>query len=156
VGTAGNEGRVNLSPKGMDSLRILNDHQVIWLNLTGSGNETAAHLLEQSRMTLMFCAFEGNPLILRIYGKARAIHPRDAEWEEQITLFPKYPGSRQIFLLDIDSVQTSCGFAVPNYSYKEDREELINWSEKLGEEGVKNYWEEKNQVSIDGKPTGIF
>jgi hypothetical protein len=156
VGTAGSEGHVNVSPKGMDSLRILNANKLIWLNLTGSGNETAAHTLEQPRMTLMFCSFEGKPLILRVYGKARAIHPRDEEWDDWISLFPEYPGSRQIFLLDIDLIQTSCGFAVPNYEYKEDRGELIYWTEKIGDEGVKNYWKENNQTSIDGKPTKIF
>jgi len=156
VATAGKEGRVNLSPKGMDSLRILNSNQLLWLSLTGSGNETAAHLLEIPRMTLMFCSFEGSPLILRVYGKARAIHPRDKEWAEHISRFPEFPGSRQIFILDVESAQTSCGFAVPNYQYQEDRGELVNWSEKIGEEGVKNYWKEKNQISIDGKPTEIF
>ena len=156
VGTAASDGRVNVSPKGMDSLKVLNKNQLIWLNLTGSGNETAAHILEKSRMTLMFCSFEGKPLILRIYGKARAIHPRDEEWSEWIKLFPDYPGSRQIFLLDIDSAQTSCGFAVPNYKYQEDRSDLVYWTEKIGDEGVKNYWKEKNQTSIDGKPTRIL
>jgi hypothetical protein len=156
VGTASQESRVNVSPKGMESLRILNVNQLIWLNLTGSGNETAAHVLEQPRMTVMFCAFEGKPLILRVYGKAKAIHPRDEEWPEWIARFPKYPGSRQIFLLDIDSAQTSCGFGVPNYQHQEDRDELVNWAEKKGEDGVKNYWKEKNLVSIDGKPTEIF
>ncbi|MBC8287237.1 MAG: pyridoxamine 5'-phosphate oxidase family protein [Nitrospinae bacterium] len=156
VGTAASDGRVNVSPKGMDSLKILNANQLIWLNLTGSGNETAAHLLEQSRMTLMFCSFEGKPLILRVYGKARAIHPRDEEWAKWIALFPEYPGSRQIFLLDVDSAQTSCGFAVPNFQYQEDRGDLVYWTKKIGDDGVKNYWKEKNQTSIDGKPTKIF
>ena len=156
VGTAASDGRVNVSPKGMDSLKVLNKNQLIWLNLTGSGNETAAHIFEKSRMTLMFCSFEGKPLILRIYGKARAIHPRDEEWSEWIKLFPDYPGSRQIFLLDIDSAQTSCGFAVPNYKYQENRSDLVYWTEKIGDEGVKNYWKEKNQTSIDGKPTRIL
>jgi hypothetical protein len=156
VGTAPVEGRVNVSPKGMDSLRILNSSQLIWLNLTGSGNETAAHVLEQPRMTLMFCSFEGKPLILRVYGKARAIHARDEEWAEWSALFPEYPGARQIFLLDVDSAQTSCGFAVPNYQYQEDRGELVDWTEKIGDEGVKNYWKKNNQTSIDGKPTNLF
>ncbi len=156
VGTAALEGRVNVSPKGMDSLKILNTKQLIWLNLTGSGNETAAHVLEESRMTLMFCSFEGKPWILRVYGRARAVHPRDEEWAEWINMFPEYPGSRQIFLLDIDSAQTSCGFAVPNYQYQEDRGDLVKWTEKIGDEGVKNYWKENNQTSIDGKPTKIF
>ena len=156
VGTAAPKSRINLSPKDMDSLRILNANQLIWLNLTGSGNETAAHVLEQPRMTLMFCSFEGKPLIIRVYGKARAIHPRDDEWAGWIPLFPEYPGTRQIFLLDVDSAQTSCGFSVPNYQYQKDRSDLVDWTEKIGEEGVKNYWREKNQTSIDGKPTKIL
>ena len=156
VGTAASEGRVNVSPKGMDSLHLLNDRQLIWLNLTGSGNETAAHIQELARMTILFCAFAGDPLILRVYGNARAVHPRDNEWNEWISMFPEYPGSRQIFLLDIDLVQTSCGFAVPNFEYQEDRGDLIYWTQKIGDEGVKKYWADKNQVSIDGKPTGIF
>lgn len=156
VGTADTDGRVNVSPKGMDSLKIINANQLIWLNLTGSGNETAAHVLEQPRMTLMFCSFEGKPLILRVYGKARAIHPRDEEWTKWITLFPEYPGSRQIYLVDVDSAQTSCGFAVPSFEYKEDREDLVYWTNKIGDDGVKNYWKEKNQTSIDGKPTKIL
>ncbi len=156
VGTAASEGRVNLSPKGMDSLKVLDTNQLIWLNLTGSGNETAAHVLEQPRMTLMFCAFEGKPLILRIYGKAWAIHPRDEEWGKWITLFPEYPGSRQMFMLNVDSAQTSCGFAVPNYQYQEDRGDLVCWAEKTGADGVKEYWKKNNQTSIDGKPTDIF
>jgi hypothetical protein len=91
-----------------------------------------------------------------VYGKAKAIHLRDEDWAEYISRFPEYPGSRQIFLLDIESAQTSCGFAVPNYQYQEDREDLVNWAEKTGEDGVNNYWKEKNQLSIDGKPTRIF
>jgi len=156
VGTAGTEGRVNVSPKGMDSLRVLNDRQLLWLNLTGSGNETAAHLLDLDRMTLMFCAFEGSPWILRAYGNAKAYHPRDAEWNEWIAKFPEYPGARQIFLLNVDLVQTSCGFAVPNYEYKEDRDDLVKWTSKIGPDGVKKYWEDKNRTSIDNKPTNIF
>jgi len=156
VGTAAPEGRINLSPKGMDSLRILNTNQLIWLNLTGSGNETAAHVLEQPRMTIMFCGFEGKPQIVRVYGNARAIHPRDDEWAGWIKLFPEYPGARQIFLLDVDLAQTSCGFSVPNYQYQEDRSELVDWTKKIGDEGLKKYQKEKNQTSIDGKPTKIF
>lgn len=156
VGTAAAEGTVNVSPKGMDSLRIVDSKQLAWLNLTGSGNETAAHLIETPRMTLMFCAFEGNPLILRVYGTARAIHSQDSEWSAWISKFPALPGTRQIFLLDIDRIQTSCGFAVPRLQYIEDRNELSDWSKKKGEAGIKEYWKENNQTSIDGKPTKIF
>ena len=156
VGTAAAEGTVNVSPKGMDSLRIVDSKQLAWLNLTGSGNETAAHLIESPRMTLMFCAFEGNPLILRVYGTARTIHSQDKEWPAWISRFPALPGARQIFLMDIEKAQTSCGFAVPRLQYIEDRNELSNWSEKKGEAGIKEYWKENNQTSIDGKPTKIF
>jgi predicted pyridoxine 5'-phosphate oxidase superfamily flavin-nucleotide-binding protein len=156
VGTAAAESTVNVSPKGMDSLRIIDPKQLAWLNLTGSGNETAAHLIENPRMTLMFCAFEGNPLILRIYGTARAIHSQDDAWSKWIPKFPALPGARQIFLLDIDRIQTSCGFAVPHLQYTGDRDELRNWSEKKGETGIKEYWKENNQTSIDRKPTKIF
>lgn len=156
VGTAGAGGRVNISPKGMDSLRVIDFAKIAWLNLTGSGNETAAHVLECQRITLMFCAFEGKPQILRIYGKATAIHPRDEEWEKMLRLFPTIPGTRQIFLLDIESVATSCGFSVPLYEHVGERDILVPWAETKGDDGVKKYWQEKNQKSIDGKPTGIF
>jgi len=156
VGTAGKDGRVNISPKGMDSLRVIDSEKIVWLNYTGSGNETAAHVLECQRMTLLFCAFEGKPNILRIYGKAIAIHPRDEEWEAILSLFPKVPGARQIFSLAIESVATSCGYSVPLYEHVGERYVLVQWAEKKGKDGVKKYWQDKNQTSIDGKPTGIF
>ncbi len=156
VGTAGAEGRVNISPKGMDSLRIISKNKVIWLNLTGSGNETAAHLLEKQRITLMFCAFEGKPLILRLYGKGKLVHRRDANWQVCSKLFPKYIGARQIIEVDVDLVQKSCGFGVPFFDYKEDRDLLTKWGNAKGEEGIQAYWVEKNRFSIDGKPTKIL
>jgi len=155
VATAAADGRVNLSPKGMDSLKVLDRSRVVWLNVTGSGNETAAHIEESNRMTLMFCAFEGEPLILRLYGQARAIHHKDSDWPELIGLFEPLPGARQIYELAVDMVQTSCGAGVPLYDYVGDRDELNAWSASKGEEGVRAYWHEKNQVSIDGKPTHI-
>ena len=155
VGTAATTGSVNVSPKGMDSFRVINPKQVIWLNLTGSGNETAAHLLDNNRMTIMFCAFEGKPLILRLYGKAKTYHPSDNEWADLLAHFPIIAGARQIYELDIDLVQTSCGFAVPLMEYQEDRSILKDWAEKQGEEGVRAYWAKKNTQSIDGFPTGI-
>jgi len=156
VGTAAREGRVNVSPKGMDSLRVLSANRVAWLNVTGSGNETAGHLLDSNRMTLMFCSFEKQPMILRLYGSARTLHPRDAEWPEYLTLFPALPGARQIFLLDIDLVQTSCGFAVPFMEFAGERDTLRNWAGKRGEDGMQTYWAEKNQHTIDGLKTGIL
>jgi len=155
TGTAA-EGHVNISPKGMDSLRVLNSARVIWLNVTGSGNETSAHVQQNPRMTVMFCAFEGTPLILRLYGTARVIHRNDAEWDDLVALFPALPGARQIFDLSIDMVQTSCGMAVPFFNYAGEREMLTDWAVKKGEEGIKQFWEDRNQISLDGLPTHIL
>jgi hypothetical protein len=154
VATAGS-GKVNVSPKGMDTLRILNSNRVVWLNLTGSGNETAAHLLEHNRITLMFCAFEGKPNIVRLYGKANVYYHKDPQWTELIDLFPQLPGSRQIIDVKVELVQSSCGMAVPFMAYQGERVELKHWAEKQGEERLKEYRERKNTVSLDGKPTGI-
>lgn len=156
VGTATADSRVNISPKGMDSLRILDDRRVAWLNVTGSGNETAAHIQRVPRMTLMFCAFDGAPMILRLYGKAHVIHPDEAGWSAHYAHFTPLPGARQIFVLDIDLVQTSCGMSVPFFDYQSEREQLSDWAHKKGEEGIRQYWEEKNQRSIDGLPTHIL
>ena len=155
VATAPADGKVNLSPKGMDTFRIMGDNKVIWLNLTGSGNETAAHVLENKRMTIMFCSFMGHPLILRLYGTAKFYQPKDAEWDALAESFPDYGGQRQIFEMDIESIQTSCGYAVPLFEYKEQRTRLEKWTDDKGESGIRDYWEEKNKVSLDGKPTGI-
>ncbi|WP_159021674.1 pyridoxamine 5'-phosphate oxidase family protein [Formosa sp. L2A11] len=156
VGTAANEGRVNLSPKGTDSFRVINKNKIIWLNLTGSGNETAAHLLQNNRMTIMFCAFEGKPLILRLYGNATIFHPRDKAFKTYSAHFPKAVGSRQIIEMDVDLVQTSCGFGVPFMNYKEERSTLDEWAEQKGQDGIKQYWKDKNTKSIDGFETEII
>jgi len=156
VGTATADSRINISPKGMDSFRVLGPNRVAWLNVTGSGNESAAHVQESSRMTIMFCAFQGNPMILRLYGHARVVHHDGPEWGELFPLFNPIPGARQVFDLTIDLVQTSCGMGVPVFDYVEAREQLINWAIKKGEDGLKEYWEEKNQLSIDGRPTNIM
>ena len=155
VGTAATEGNVNISPKGMDSLRVLNSKRVIWLNVTGSGNESSAHVQLNPRMTVMFCAFVGAPLILRLYGKAKVIHKNDHQWAELYSQFNPIVGARQIFDLDIDLVQTSCGYAVPYFDYKGDRELLKDWAQKQGDDGLKKYWTERNQRTIDGLPTNI-
>ena len=155
VGTADADGRVNVSPKGLDGLRVLGPNRVIWLNLTGSGNETAAHLLGVNRMTLMFCSFGEKPLILRLYGKARAVHEGDPDWESLVAQFSVTEGARQVFDLEVEQVQTSCGFGVPQYDYQGERDLLLNWSDRKGDQGIRDYWKEKNQTSIDGKPTGI-
>lgn len=155
VGTAARDGRVNISPKGLDSLRVLGPDRVVWLNGTGSGNETAAHLLDVPRMTIMFCSFDAKPLILRLYGTARAIHAGDAEWTDLLALFPPMQGSRNIFVLDIDLVQTSCGFGVPFMDFQADRENMAQWAAKKGADGVAAYQQEKNRISLDGLPTGL-
>lgn len=155
VGTATADSRVNISPKGMDSLRVIDANRVVWLNVTGSGNETAAHVQQMPRMTIMFAAFEGSPLILRLYGQAKVIHHNDSQWSELAALFKPSPGARQIFDLSIDLVQSSCGMAVPFFDYVEDREQLKNWAARTGEQGIRDYWQQKNQNSIDGIPSYI-
>lgn len=156
MGTAAAEGRVNISPKGMDSFRVLSPNRVVWLSVTGSGNETAAHIAAINRMTVMFCAFESSPMILRLYGSAKAVYPRDSEWTALIEHFPQLPGTRQLFDLSVDLVQTSCGMAVPLYDYQGDREALNQWANKKGSAAIEDYQREKNQTSIDGYPTYLF
>jgi hypothetical protein len=153
--TAAPSGRVNLSPKGSDTLRVLGPNRVVWLNLTGSGNETAAHLLESPRMTLMFCAFEGDPKILRLYGNATTVTTDSDDWDSLYAHFEPHAGARQIFDLDIDLVQTSCGFGIPYFDYAGERDKLRQWAEEKGEQGVREYWRIKNARSLDGKDTGI-
>jgi hypothetical protein len=149
------EGHVNLSPKGYDSLRILSPNRVAYLDVTGSGNETSAHIHENGRVTVMFCAFEGPPNILRLYGKGTVILPDTSEWKLLYPLFTPIPGARQIISIDFDIVQTSCGYSIPFMSYTGERDTLQRWSVQKGEEGLKQYWEEKNSLSIDGLPTPL-
>jgi hypothetical protein len=156
VGTAANDGRVNVSPKGTDSFRVIGKNKIIWLNLTGSGNETAAHLIKNNRMTIMFCAFEGKPLILRLYGEAKTYHKRDSDFYKYSNLFTENVGARQIIEMEVDLVQTSCGFAVPFMDFKEERTTLNSWANKQGEDKIKEYWKNKNILSIDGFKTKIL
>jgi hypothetical protein len=144
------EGRLNLSPKGLDTFRVLSPNRVAYLDLTGSGNETAAHLLENGRITFMFCAFEGKPKILRLYGLGRTVLPGESGWAQIKLLFPEMSGVRQIIVADIDRVQTSCGFAVPLLKWVGERDELVKWAERKGPEGLEEYREKKNRHSIDG------
>ena len=134
---------------------VLDKNKIVWLNLTGSGNESAAHVQATSRMTLMWCSFDKAPLILRAYGTAKAIYQNDEKWESLISLFPTHLAPRQIFELAIDNVQTSCGFGVPFFSYEGERDQLDTWASAKGDDGIKAYWQEKNMVSLDGKPTGM-
>jgi hypothetical protein len=156
VGTAAESGRVNLSPKGRDSLKVLGPNKLLWLNLTGSGNETAAHLQRVNRMTVMICSYDKQPLILRLYGTAKTIHPRDAQWQDMIGQFPETTGARQIYEMEIEMVQTSCGFAVPHMDFISERDTLKNWATKQGPTGIEAYWKKKNQTSLDGFETGVI
>lgn len=157
VATAAADGRVNMSPKGLHSLKIIDDNTIIWLNLSGSGNETASHIRQLPRMTLMFCAFEGDARILRTYGTAEVIHPVDDAWKVHERHFKPMAGSRQIFVFKIDLVQISCGTGVPLMAYQDQRgpSEMLPFYADMGEDGVRAYWQRKNAVDIDGKPTGI-
>lgn len=155
--SAAAKGHINLSPKGLDALRVIDDRSVVYLDRTGSGNETAAHLRADGRLTIMFCAFEGAPIILRLYGRGRTIVRGGEEYQALLTreFGGEEPvGARQIIRLDIDRVQTSCGYGVPLLHYKGDRPSLDNWAKSKGEEGLEVYRREKNMVSIDGLSTG--
>ncbi len=148
-------GHINVSPKGLDSFRILSPNRVAYLDLTGSGNETSAHLKENERITLMFCAFQGSPSILRLYGRGYTVLPETSQWDNLYSLFPQILGSRQIIVADIDRVQTSCGYGVPLYEHQGERENLVKWASKKGEQGLRDYRQQKNLVSIDGLPTPL-
>ncbi len=155
VGSAAADGRVNISPKGMDSLRVTGPNSLMWLNLTGSGNETAGHLRQVNRITLMWCSFDARPLILRAYGTAQVIHHGAPGWEAAAALFPADPGARQVFAVDVDLVQTSCGYAVPLMDHRADRPVLHDWAAQKGPAGLHAYWAEKNTRTIDGFATGM-
>jgi hypothetical protein len=150
------DGHINLSPKGYDSFRILSRTQVAYLDLTGSGNETSAHLLENGRITFMFCSFDTAPRVLRLYGRGRTILPETPEWEQFAPHFQMIPGARQIIVADIERVYTACGFAVPLMEYQGERDTLIHWAEAKCDDGLETYRQEKNQHSVDGLPTPLF
>lgn len=154
VGTAGPDGHVNVSPKGMDALRVMGPNRILWRNLTGSGNETAGHLRQVNRMTLMWCSFEKRPLILRAYGTARTIHRLDDEWEALNGLFPEELHARQVYDMEVSLMQTSCGYAVPFMDFVEDRDTLTKWAEAQGPAAMPAYWRKKNALTLDGAPTG--
>lgn len=155
VATQAPGGRINLSPKGLDSLRVLDERTVAYLDLTGSGAETAAHLRVDPRMTLMLCSFAADALILRLYGRGESVRPRDPRWSQLAPGFPEYPGARQVVLLHVESVQTSCGAGLPLMGYAGERGTLAEWARKKGEEGIAEYRRQKNAISIDGLPTGL-
>ncbi len=146
------DGHINLSPKGLDSFRILSPKQVAYVDLTGSGVETIAHLRENGRITLMFCAFEGRPRIVRLYGRGRAVETADAEWATLAPLFPQYLSARSVIVVDLERLADSCGYAVPRYEYAGERTQLIDWAEQKGPAAIRQYQAEKNRYSIDHLP----
>lgn len=149
------QGRVNLSPKGLDCFRVLSDHQVAYMDLISSGNETSAHTLENGRITFMFCSFDATPNILRLYGKGFTVLPGTALWENYAAHFTIYPSTRQIIVADIDLVQTSCGFGVPMYEYTGERDIHFEWAEKKGADGLYEYMQQNNLKSLEGLPTNL-
>lgn len=149
-------GHVNLSPKGIDSFRVLSSSQVAYMDIVGSGNETSAHLLENGRITIMFCAFEGPPNILRLYGQGFTVLPGEQQWDELAAHFTLQPATRQIIVANIHKVQTSCGFSVPLYDYTGERTHAQQWAQSKGAEGLEAYKQQKNRVSIDGLPTALY
>ncbi|NLR98488.1 pyridoxamine 5'-phosphate oxidase family protein [Rhizobium sp. P38BS-XIX] len=153
------DSRVNVSPRETLCLRVLSPNTAIYLDRTGSGNETSAHMKADGRLTIMFCAVAGPPMILRLYGHGRTIHRSSPEYHA--LLRDHYAGeeplgARQIVHLDIDLVQTSCGFGVPLFAYEGERQSLDQWTAAKGPEGIEEYRREKNAFSMDGLPTGMF
>mmetsp|Transcript_6876 Transcript_6876/g.10843 ORF Transcript_6876/g.10843 Transcript_6876/m.10843 type:complete len:186 (+) Transcript_6876:159-716(+) len=151
------ESRVNISPREIGALRILGDNTVAYLDRTGSGNETAAHMLADGRMTIMFCAVAGPPQIMRLYGRGRSVGWETEEFAALIAEhYGKAPlGTRQIMRLDFDLVQTSCGYGVPLFDYQGERAAIENWHDNKGPEGIEAYWKAENVSSMDGLPTGL-
>ncbi len=149
------DGHVNLSPKGLDCFQILSDNKVGYMDLISSGNETSAHTLENGRITIMFCSFDGAPNILRLYGKGFTVLTDTTEWDTYSPHFKLYPSTRQLIVADIDLVQTSCGFGVPLFEYVGERDIHFNWAEKKGKDGLLDYVQENNLTSLDGLPTQI-
>ncbi len=157
--SAAGGSHVNVSPRSTDALRVIDATTVAYLDLTGSGNETAAHIKAGGRVTIMFCAFEGAPMILRLFGRGEILHADTAAYGELIAEafggeMPR--GARQIMRLTVDMVQTSCGFAVPLFDYKAERENLQRWTAARDDEALEAYRREKNVTSLDGLPTGLF
>jgi hypothetical protein len=145
-------GRVNLSPKGLDTFAVLDPSTVAYLDLTGSGVETIAHVRENGRITFMFCAFDGKPNIVRLYGRGDVLAIGEPEADALLPRFGSYPGARSVIRARLDRVSTSCGYGVPRLRYDGERDQLTAWADRRGPDGLDEYREEKNAVSIDGLP----
>ncbi len=146
------DGLLNLSPKGLDSFSVIDPTTVAYLDLLGSGVETIAHVKQNGRLIIMFCAFDGAPNILRLWGRGEVVERDDPRWGELRARFPEMPGERSIIVLHISRVQNSCGFGVPRYSHEKDRTTLTDWAMKRGQKGIDEYIAENNKTSIDGLP----
>jgi hypothetical protein len=157
VASAPPKGRINVSPKGLSSFRVLGDSDVAYLDCTGSGSETRAHLMasDDKRLTIMFCAFDGDPMILRLYGQARSLMRGTPEYADLAPGFADIAGARQIVRLSVDLVQTSCGMGVPLFDYRQERGSLVRYWTRQGVDNLRKYWGLKNMKSIDGLPTGF-
>lgn len=145
-------GHVNVSPKGLDTFRVLGPNQVAYLDLTGSGVETIAHLRENGRITIMFCAFTGPPKIIRLYGTGTVVARGESGFADAVAGFPAYVGARSIITVDVHQVGSSCGFGVPELTLSRERTRLLDWADKKGAESLPAYWQSKNVESIDGLP----
>ena len=153
VATAPSEGgHVNVSPKGLDTFTVLDPNTVAYLDLTGSGVETIAHLRENGRITIMFCAFDGKPNIVRLYGRGEVLPTGEPDADALRPRFGSYPGARSVIRVRVDRVSTSCGYGVPRLRYEGERDQLTTWADRRGPEGLVEYRDEKNAVSIDGLP----
>jgi hypothetical protein len=149
---SGHQGRVNLSPKGLDTFAVLDANTIAYLDLTGSGVETIAHLRDNGRITIMFCAFEGKPNIVRLYGRGEVIPVGEGEGDALLSRFGSYPGARSVIRVRVDRVSTSCGYGVPLLEYEGERDQLLKFAERRGPDGLVDYRAEKNTASIDGLP----
>jgi hypothetical protein len=149
------DGHINLSPKGLNSFKVLAENKVAYMDLISSGNETSAHTLENGRITIMFCSFDATPNILRLYGKGFTVLPGTNAWNEYAKHFTVYPSTRQLIVAEIDLVQTSCSFGVPMFAFTADRDIHFNWAEKKGAGGLYEYVSQNNLQSLDGLPTDI-
>jgi hypothetical protein len=149
---SGDGGHVNLSPKGLDTFTVIDPTTVAYLDLTGSGVETIAHLRDNGRITIMFCAFDGKPLIVRLYGRGEVLPTGDPEADALLSRFGSYPGARSVIRVRLDRVSTSCGYGVPLLQYEGARDQLRKWAERRGADGLAEYRAEKNATSIDGLP----
>lgn len=146
------DGRINCSPKGLDSLRVLGPRQMVYADIGGSGIETVAHLKENGRIVIMMCALDGPPKIYRFYGRGRPIEPHQTEFEQLISVFPSLPTVRNLVVVDIESVRDACGYGVPLYEFQADRQSLQNWCDSKTKEEIAKYRLKNNSFSLDGLP----